>query len=279
MGDNFGEGRLLDLGDGDCPLGRLTLAGVVRDGGGLPRFRRGFDTFALVLQFGEGGWFEDESGFRRRVGAGDAFVLTPNCVGHRYGPSGESRWDEIYVCFEGKIFELWRQNAILREPYSFLPMQPATYWFGKLMGVLEEGLTGLERVARLQAVLAEVLREAEGEEGEGTWLRAAKKAVMEHVDGAVDYAAVARSLGVSYETFRKRFAALEGRSPHRFRLDSLIEKACDLMHRESLTNAQLADRLGFCNEYHFSRLFKKRMGVSPGVFRGRVRVRGNPNDP
>jgi len=56
------------------------------------------------------------------------------------------------------------------------------------------------------------------------------------------------------------------------------ERACDLMHRESLTNAQLADRLDFCNEYHFSRIFKKRIGFSLGVFRGREQVERNAQD-
>lgn len=273
MVDSYGSGRLLNPGGGACPVGTIGLAGVIRDGAGLTRFRDDLDTFALVLPFGEEGSYEDASGERRRIGSGDGFILSPNGPAHRYGPLPGRRWDEVYACFAGPLFELWRERSLIRSPVHFLRMSPPEYWFRRVVDAVDPGLTALEQLTRLQAVLGAVLGHQDGDGVDrDRWIKRAVKAVID-MDGETDYRTVARRLGVSYETFRKRFAEGTGRPPHRFRLDHLIERACDRMHRESLTNAQLADRLGICNEYHFAKLFKDRMGVSPGEFRSRMRLK------
>ena len=46
-------------------------------------------------------------------------------------------------------------------------------------------------------------------------------------------------------------------------------------HRLAFTTEsidQIADRLGFANRYHFTRMFTKRMGTSPAAYRKQARV-------
>lgn len=78
---------------------------------------------------------------------------------------------------------------------------------------------------------------------------------------------VARSLGMSYESFRKKFAHRMGTPPSRYRQARMIEQACALLMRRSLSHRQIAEQLGFCDEFHFSKIFRKRMGFSPRAFR------------
>jgi AraC-like DNA-binding protein len=82
---------------------------------------------------------------------------------------------------------------------------------------------------------------------------------------------VARKLGLSYETFRKKFSASIGLSPGRFHLDSRIDRAAALLHQGKHTVKEIAAQLEFCDEFYFSHCFKRRFGQSPRAFQQRVR--------
>jgi len=80
---------------------------------------------------------------------------------------------------------------------------------------------------------------------------------------------IARALGLSYETFRKEFARETGQPPARYRLHRLIEQARLLIAGRNLSNKQIAETLGFYDEFHFSRHFRQVSGQSPREFRGK----------
>jgi AraC-like DNA-binding protein len=78
--------------------------------------------------------------------------------------------------------------------------------------------------------------------------------------------AVARSLDMGYESFRKKFVHHTGVSPGRYRELRRIEKAQQILQSKRMTNKELADMLGFCDEGHFSKAFRKAAGMSPRAF-------------
>ena len=82
---------------------------------------------------------------------------------------------------------------------------------------------------------------------------------------------VARKLGFSYETFRKRFQKSVGTAPGRYHFDSRIDRAAALLHQGRHTIKEIAAELDFCDEFYFSRCFTRRFGLSPRAFRQRVR--------
>ena len=47
----------------------------------------------------------------------------------------------------------------------------------------------------------------------------------------------------------------------------IIDRARKLIYEERLSNKELADWLGFCDEFHFSRRFKEATDQTPGGFR------------
>jgi AraC-like DNA-binding protein len=115
-----------------------------------------------------------------------------------------------------------------------------------------------------QPVLAKALEAAEIPSAP-PWIESART-LLRNTEN-VSLAAVARALGMSYETFRKQFAAATGTSPNHYHLTKLIDRACALIVAEGATNKEIAQRLGFCDEFHFSRQFSKIVGISPMHFR------------
>jgi AraC-like DNA-binding protein len=97
------------------------------------------------------------------------------------------------------------------------------------------------------------------------WLDQARRQLMEIPDTPPE--AIARSVGLSYATFRKEFTRHTGKPPARYRLHRRIEQAQVLIAQRSLSNKQIADTLGFYDEFHFSRHFKAVTGQTTRDFR------------
>ena len=67
--------------------------------------------------------------------------------------------------------------------------------------------------------------------------------------------------------FVTRFSAVVGESPQQYARRIRVEQACVLLHTTDQSMEQIADATGFCDRYHFTRVFAQVRGVSPAVFR------------
>lgn len=90
-----------------------------------------------------------------------------------------------------------------------------------------------------------------------------------HCGAPLDIASLARKAGLPRATFGRRFRAQTGMSPMSYRNALKIEAAKNLLRTTSLSLAEIATRLGYCDAYHFGRNFKQATGQSPGRFRRR----------
>ncbi len=78
---------------------------------------------------------------------------------------------------------------------------------------------------------------------------------------------LARELGMNVNAFTRRFRVATGHSPHQYRLRLRIERACSLLREGGLSIEAIAAETGFCDRFHFSRVFKRIMGMGPAQFR------------
>lgn len=233
-------------------------------------------SYAVVYLKAGGGWFEDDRGLRQPVAAGDLITLFPD-IGHRYGPEAGQAWSEFYLVFSGAVFDLWRDRGLLVPLRPVARLMPVEYWSRRLESVVEKSRvpvpgSSLLETCRLQAVLAEAAATSLNPAAKPEtppWLAMACEALEEDLDRAVDLGDLARRLHMSYDTFRRRFAGAMGMPPARFRTHRIIEQACRLMQQGSLTDKQVAARLGFCDACHFSRRFRQVTGCSPRQYRRR----------
>lgn len=67
--------------------------------------------------------------------------------------------------------------------------------------------------------------------------------------------------------FIKLFLEYTNETPHHFKSKIRIEKAKELLETTDMTNAQIAEFVGYSSSYYFSRIFKAHSGISPDTYR------------
>ncbi len=83
--------------------------------------------------------------------------------------------------------------------------------------------------------------------------------------------AIAREAGLSVNTLLRRFRKAFGSSPQQFLIQLRIELAAQLMRSTDLSIPEIADRCGFVDRYHLSRVFMSHASVSPAAYRSATR--------
>jgi AraC-like DNA-binding protein len=257
-------------------LGQIIVAGIVRDSPGIASKKpiRVLNYYALVYITDGGGYFEDERGYKQRIGKGDLLFLFPG-IGHTYGPGPDDFWYETFIIFEGDIFELWQRNGVLDPARPILHLEPVDYWFNRfkatIWSVPQSGPEyALVRISHLQQLLADILlavQQQDNDPVDSLWISEAKALLKANINKQPNYETIAAALGMSYDGFRKRFTKEAGVSPAKYHTSRRIDRACELLLNKDLTSKEIAHHLGFSDEYHFSRRFKQIVGVSPSGFR------------
>lgn len=85
--------------------------------------------------------------------------------------------------------------------------------------------------------------------------------------GLSDLAAVA---GLSAHHLIRAFRRHTGFTPHAFLVNRRVNAARHLLRQRGASLADVAAATGFCDQAHFTRAFKARVGVTPGSYRAAV---------
>lgn len=251
------------------PLGQIMMAGELHGAKGVPQHRR-FGYYALVYVTGGYGYFSDDTGFSCSLKPGDLLVVFPE-LGHTYGPAPGRYWDETFIVFEGDVFDLWRAEGLLKPEQPRYHLEPIDYWHKRITSAVWSYTkpghhAALTRLCRFQQLLADILVQRQPADSEGDWLERASKLLQANVAEPVDYPALTAELNMSYENFRKRFAKEAGVSPGRYVIQQRMQLACEMFVRGSVTAKEVSQELGFFDEFHFSKQFKKTVGMTPSEF-------------
>lgn len=78
---------------------------------------------------------------------------------------------------------------------------------------------------------------------------------------------IASVCGINRSYFGKIFRNTLGRSPQEFLINYRMTKAAELLKLTSLSIAEISSAVGYENQLHFSRAFKKIYGISPREWR------------
>jgi AraC-like DNA-binding protein len=196
--------------------------------------------------------------------------------------TGESEYDCAGV-FVAPSFLPPTAKQILAKPIVGFSDNTLGRAFNKLMGEFTEpaevlplftdgwAMQALAYVAQVGKVSQPV--RATSCSGLAPWqLRRAKEMLRTDLSNSpsLDYVATACKLSVSH--FTRAFKASTGLPPHQWILAARIETAQTLLANSTMSLVEVADECGFADQSHFSRVFGRMAGASPGVWRREHRV-------
>ncbi len=100
--------------------------------------------------------------------------------------------------------------------------------------------------------------------------RRAKEILASDLSGNTPLADVAAACGLSADHFGRAFRKSTGLAPHAWLLQARVDRATTLLRNHDQSLSEIALNCGFVDQSHFTRVFVRRVGVTPGAWRRMV---------
>ena len=203
---------------------------------------------------------------------GNMFVIPKN-VWHRYGPEPEDEWFEFWISFEGrnvksllrqatdgnydmdqcKLFHIHMDKNIL-DLFEALFTQAKEDYFKKCATIFFELLQIIESNQKNYK-----------QRSESKYITSVIEKINKDPILPIDFEEEASILGVSYALLRKEFFKYTGKPPYKYLLNHRMQYACDILADKNSVK-ETCYQIGMKDPFHFSKLFKKIIGMSPSEF-------------
>lgn len=209
------------------------------------------------------------------VVAGTCFFLYPGVL-HRYKPDPKVGWEEYWVGFNGYYIAQLMGNDFFdrQDPFVFLGLnKDILILFRALIEAAQASLPGYpQQIAGItMQILGLINNIAQHHEYSndriGKLIAKAKFIIQESFEDNLDMEKLAKELPMGYSSFRKSFKRITGESPNQYHLNLRLERAKNLLTTTILNINEVAMQTGFESVFYFSKLFKKKNGVSPKYYR------------
>jgi AraC-like DNA-binding protein len=231
--------------------------------------RREYRYWAAVHILGGHGLFRIR-GTDHRPAAGDTCILERG-RDHTYQSSAEDPWVQIWVEFGGPLAEALFTQLGLKGVHHV----PNSGVGDLLLNILRAAKAHI-RGDRFQKDAALMVHELLYRIYDR--IHVADDADIDPVDSAASYLRrsirrsvsleeIATQAGKSPSQLVRLFRRRMGKTPHEYFVELKMERARILLRESSLSMKQIAWNLGFCDRFHFSKVFKRTVGIPPGEYR------------
>jgi len=233
----------------------------------------------LVTAQAEGKGSLEVSGRRPLVGFEGTAICVPAGVYHRctlLSKRGLSRWScTTYSILGGiDIFSLLDAPLVISGK--------AAQRIGEINAELSElkSALSLQQLVRRKelgiAMLATILEHSTLRSEHDQWVLESRRftPVFEYIrqdlDRSISVGDLAQRAHLSVARFHVVFKRYTGLSPNRYVQNLRIQRSQELLISTDLSISEVAQQVGIADPFFFSRMFKKRSGISPSLYRAQV---------
>ena len=199
-------------------------------------------------------------GRRHRVRTGQLFVIHPNEVTY-YEADEKDPWEYIWIGFTAGVT---LPGRLVKESVLTLPAAGRLFEALPEAGKLKEGrehyLCG--KVWELLALLSE-----EREDSAEDYAEQVRIYLENNYMRPVSVIKLAEMMNLNRSYLSTLFRKKTGKSPQQYLTDVRMEKACELLGRYRYSPGETALSTGYPDIFSFSRMFKRRFGISPSEYR------------
>ncbi len=274
------------------PDKRFALHAMIRDCGhsleksheyrfnNMERGKSGFAVLQLTLS-GLGCFEEDKRIWQ--LSPGMLMVATvpgPHCY---YLPDDSDEWDFVYFVIYGRE-ALRILTAVERLMGSVFPLKQNSQVVETMENALcffsnnTNAISAFDNSRYAYDICMNLGRECflQPELGDDPRFMEVKQFIKDNLSRDVSVAEMAEISGLSRSHFTRLFSETEGVSPNTYLENLRLKTAVQLLRAGLMTVAEAACSCGYYDVNYFCRVFKKRMGLTPGEFR---KYSGRAGDP
>ena len=231
---------------------------------------------------GEG--FYEESGNTHRVCKGELFVIYPDTVVTYWSPDPEKTWSFCWIGFTGGKAARYLEKCGVSKENPVLALQSLDFLTNSMELIRytqsQNTVSELKLNRYVLSCLESIKEESDNPDG---------AAVENHVTKAVRYIETNYMNGIAAKDvisfvkldrsyFYRIFKRQTGCSPERFLIEYRIERAKELISSGRYTFTEIANYVGICDIYYFSKLFKSVAGATPSEYK-KAPLKTHPLDP
>jgi AraC-like DNA-binding protein len=220
-----------------------------------------------------GGTLETKKG-KWDVNSGDVMVLYPG-EWHSYKPSNETGWEEYWIGIRGEVLSNRILKDLFPENTSYVKQighqEELIFLFSQSLKLVKKNSFGFRKIlAGIVLQLVAFVISYEKEELGSREEQLCKKVIdfiREKLNTEVDFKKLASEHHLSYNRFRTVFKNNTGFSLQQYLIHERLEHAKRLMINTDLSLKEISAKTGFNSLFYFSKVFKNKMGYSPGQIR------------
>lgn len=212
-----------------------------------------------------------------RAVAGELFLIPPDCIGTLQN-SGSLQATVLLIHFrsESAADAEGSSNARIDNlPYrdstglKLLRLPQARSWIQDFQSDCGSDDVSLyyqlqSQLYAMVAALVQATQQPRGTEaGLISFIEHTKQFMIEQINSPMDMEELARSSGVSTSRFYQAFRTYTGLSPLKYITKLRLDASMHMLSGTTASIVDVAHSVGYPDEYYFSRLFKKQLGLAP----------------
>jgi len=204
----------------------------------------------------------------------NTFIIIPKNTPHHYKSSDTDPWSIYWVHFTGaqgdELYERYLERKLVVSPFPF--NEDIIKDFDKIFGLLEHSfeLKQLEviNIKALNFLASFVYFKETNPSLQGDNVTTASMAFMKmNLDKQYSLTELAKQQHLSVTQYARLFKHETGNSPIHYFNQLKIQKSCQYLYFTDRSIKEICAEFGFDDQYYFSRLFKKLMGISPAKYK------------
>lgn len=203
--------------------------------------------------------------------AGPCLVIWPPNTPHHFG-NPDNRWHHSWCIARGELIaELCSTCALpLQRCIGVNNLSECERFFRDCGRELDEYLEIDQHIIRnLFENFMRGLQRSRVSDGDNNRMFTIKRYIDGHLQNTLKLKLLADEAGLSTSHLSSEFKKCFKLSPMEYVIKRRLEEAMYLLGDHNLQIKEIAHRVGYNDEFHFSRLFKKRFGLSPRAMRQR----------
>jgi len=241
--------------------------------------KEGCRQYILIYCIEGKGWFSVK-GKRNVIGTNQFFII-PKEIAHSYGSDNANPWSIYWVHFSGGMAPQFydpQGSAKIISPSKIARFEERIQIFEEILQNLEMGyskenlqyanicllhfLASFKYISQFRQIRR--IRENDVVENAIFYMK-------ENLAVKLTLERLAAESGISSSHFSLLFRKRTERAPMDYFNHLRIQKACQFLDNSTIRINEVALKIGYEDPFHFSRIFKKVMGVSPLHYRNKAK--------